>query len=219
MKRSILSVAVLLAGTWSIVATQQGDFSTYSMLKPLTTILVVLIALFSFTGENKTYNTYITIALGFCLVGDVFLLYQDYFLWGLASFLVAHIFFTYAFSTIYGFSRKFLSLIALSTVYISYFLYLQPHLKAYTLPVAIYMIAIIIMNWQAVELYCRSNKKVYLLIASAAVLFTFSDSMIAYDKFKEPFRLADLSILSTYWLAIYIFAFTSYFVKNKSSLE
>ena len=214
-KRLILSFAVLFTGIWAMAASQQGDFSTYRVLKPLTTILIILIALFSLTKENKIYNRYITIALCFCLLGDVLLLYDEYFLFGLTSFLVAHIFFTYACSTIYGFSRNFWSLLVLSSVYVAYFFYLKSDLKAYMLPVAVYMVAIIVMNWQAVALYLRDNKNTYLLIAFAALLFTLSDSMIAYHKFKAPFRLADFFILSTYWLAIYMFAFTSYFIKDK----
>ena len=35
--------------------------------------------------------------LFFCLVGDSFLLFESYFMWGLASFLVAHLIFLYAF--------------------------------------------------------------------------------------------------------------------------
>lgn len=137
MKRLILSFAVLVTAIWSMVASQQGDFSAYQVLKPLTTILIILIALFSFTSENKTYNKYITIALCFCLAGDALLLYKEYFLWGLASFLVAHLFFTYAFSTIYGFSRNFMPLFVLGIVCVPYFFYLKPGLGDYTIPVAI----------------------------------------------------------------------------------
>ncbi len=219
MKRYVLSFAVLLAAIWSIMASQQGDLSTYKVLKPLTTVLIIFIALVSFNKDNKIYNKYIVIALLFCLIGDIFLLDNAYFLFGLVSFLAAHLFFIYAFSTVHGFSRNFLSLIILSAVYVAYFLYLQSDLKAFALPVAVYMTAIIVMNWQAVELYLRDQKKTYLVIAIAAILFTFSDSMVAYNKFKAPFALADFSILSTYWLAIYTFAFSSYFVKNRPPLS
>ena len=219
MKRYVLSFAVLFAAIWSIMASQQGDLSTYKVLKPLTTVLIIFIALVSFNKDNKIYNKYIVIALLFCLIGDIFLLDNAYFLFGLVSFLAAHLFFIYAFSTVHGFSRNFLSLIILSAVYVAYFLYLQSDLKAFALPVAVYMTAIIVMNWQAVELYLRDQKKTYLVITIAAILFTFSDSMVAYNKFKAPFALADFSILSTYWLAIYTFAFSSYFVKNRPPLS
>ncbi len=215
MKRMVLRVAVLLTGIWSIAANQQGDAGTYQVLKPLTTVLIILIAWFSRNGENKIYNRYIITALCFCLAGDILLLNNNYFLFGLASFLVAHIIFTYAFSTIHGFSRNLWPLLVLSIVYISYFLYLMPGLKTYVLPVAIYLVAIMIMNWQAIGLYLRDHKRVYLLIAFAAIIFTVSDAMIAYDKFKEPFSGAAVLILSTYWLAIYVFASTSYFIRTK----
>ncbi|MCY7327694.1 MAG: lysoplasmalogenase, partial [Saprospiraceae bacterium] len=85
MKRSMLSFAVLIAGIGAIAASQQGDFSTYKILKPLTTVLIIIIALFSFNRENKIYNKYIIIALIFCLTGDIFLLKSDYFLCGLVA--------------------------------------------------------------------------------------------------------------------------------------
>ena len=215
MKRSVLSFAVLIAAIWSMVSAQQMDASAYKVLKPLTTILVILIALFSFNQENKTYNKYLTVALLFCLAGDIFLLNNQYFLFGLASFLLGHLVFIYAFSTISGFSRNIVPLIILLILCIPYFLYLKPGLGDLTTPVAVYMSVIIIMTWQAISLYFKEKQRAHLFIALGAVLFMLSDSLLAFNKFKATFAMADFAILSTYWLAIYTFAYSSYFVKNK----
>ena len=216
MKRSMLSFAVLIAGIGAIVASQQGNFSAYKILKPLTTVLIIIIALFSFNRENKIYNKYTIIALIFCLIGDIFLLKSAYFLFGLVAFLMAHLFFTYAFSTINGFSRNFKPLIVLSAICGAYFFYLKPGLGDLTIPVAVYMAVIIIMTWQAISLYFQDQQKTYLLIACGAICFMLSDSLLAYHKFKAPLAWADVLILATYWLAVYTFAFTSYSAKNRA---
>ncbi len=216
MKRIILSFAVLITGIWAIISSQQGDFNTYKILKPLTTVLVIIIALLSFTEENKIYNKYTIIALFFCLTGDIFLLKSAYFIFGLVAFLIAHLFFTYAFSTINGFSRNFKPLIVLSIICLAYFFYLKPGLGDLTIPVAVYMSVIILMTWQAISLYFKDPQKVYLFIGCGAICFMLSDSLLAYNKFKAPFALADVLILATYWLAVYIFAYSSYFVKNRA---
>ncbi len=215
MKKSILCAAILISGSWAIFSSQQGDSNSYHILKPLTTVLIVGMALFSMTSENKIYSHYLITALCFCLLGDIFLLNELYFLFGLSAFLIAHMVFTYAFSMVYGFYKKVSPLIILFLVCGSYFLYLKPGLKSYTLPVAIYMTAIIIMTWQAVGLFIRNRQRAYLLIAIGGVLFTLSDALLAYNKFKQPFVLADVLILATYWAAIYLFAYASGFVVLK----
>lgn len=66
-------------------------------LKPLCTIsILAYLLLFRNTAINS-FSKRIGIGLFFCLVGDTFLLFESYFIWGLASFLVAHLIFLYAF--------------------------------------------------------------------------------------------------------------------------
>jgi uncharacterized membrane protein YhhN len=63
-----------------------------------------------------------------------------------------------------------------------------------------------LMVWQAIGLHLNDPKGNFLMVAVAAVLFAFSDSIIAYDKFITALNWAGILILSTYWLAIYLLA-------------
>ena len=68
------------------------------------------------------------------------------------------------------------------------------------------------MNWQALSLVITSHELIFIGIAIASVLFSFSDAVIAYNKFKSPFKIAEILILSTYWISIYIFTIAGLYV-------
>jgi len=216
-KKTTLSIAAFITAVWAMLARHQEATTLFQVLKPLTTILIMVIAFLSINPDNKTYSRRLIAALGFCLLGDVLLLEENYFLFGLAAFFIAHLVFTFAFSQVMGFYKNLLPLFLLVIICGTCFLYLQPGLGALTLPVAAYMTVLIVMNWQAIGLFLRQRQHPYLLLAVGALLFTLSDSLLALAKFKAPFPLADVSILTTYWLAIYLFAYSSFFVKNATA--
>ncbi len=215
MKKTLLPIAILISGAWAILSSYQGNFNIYQILKPLTTILIIGLALLS-VNTDKTYSRSLITALVFCLLGDILLLNEGYFLFGLSAFLIAHVVFTYAFSRMYGFYKNYLPLLVLVAVCGSYFLYLKPGLQDFTIPVAVYMTAIIIMAWQAIGLYLQDRQRAFLYIAMGALLFTLSDALLALNKFKQPFVLADMLILATYWGAVYLFACSGGFVKKST---
>lgn len=215
MNKLLLPCIILITACWAIIAREQGNFAYFQVLKPLTTILIISMALMSANQENKIYNKYLLIALCFCLAGDILLLKEQYFVFGLAAFLIAHIVFIYAFSTVYGFSRNYKPLIVLMAVCVPYFFYLKTGLGALLVPVAVYLAAIMTMGWQAIALYLKDRQTAFLFIAIAAILFMLSDSLLAFDKFVKPFPWAGILILFTYWLAIFTLAFTCGFVKIK----
>ncbi|NIN65212.1 MAG: lysoplasmalogenase, partial [Anaerolineae bacterium] len=67
--------------------------------KPLTTFLILLMALVSPGATTSLYRGAIVLGLAFSLVGDVFLMLpSDRFLLGLISFLLAHMAYIGAFS-------------------------------------------------------------------------------------------------------------------------
>lgn len=68
------------------------------------------------------------------------------------------------------------------------------------------MLIILFMAWQGIGMYLKERTTAFAFIAIGVLLFMFSDSMIAVNKFKTPFELSGLVILSTYWLAITLIA-------------
>jgi len=205
LKIGILSFAALISAVLAITFRQQQSIKLYSIFKPLTTILIITIAIAIYQNAPNTYTTFILVSLGFSLIGDIFLINEKYFLYGLSSFLVAHIGFTIGFTSINGFCWNVLPIAVLIFIGVTFYLYLRKDLHKFSIPVAIYIIVILIMNWQAIGLLYFKQSFTFWGIAFASILFSFSDSIIAYNKFKTPFKTAEIIIHSAYWVSIYIF--------------
>ena len=194
----------MLSALVAIFLDYQGS-TWYMTLKPLTTILVILLVVLT-KNTHAGYRTTLLIALYFCLLGDVLLLNQDYFVYGLGSFLLAHLLFARGFIMLGGFQKNVIALTVLLIVGIALFTWLYPDLGALKYPVAAYVLVILFMAWQGIGLYVQEKTTAYGFIALGVVLFMFSDSMIAIDRFKAPFELSGVVILATYWLAIALIA-------------
>jgi hypothetical protein len=72
------------------------------------------------------------------------------------------------------------------------------------------------MNWQAISLSTDKKQNNIQMLGVAALLFSFSDGVIAYDKFVEPLTYSSILILPTYWMAISIFTFMGYRIKKNA---
>lgn len=205
MITNLLLAAIVLSAILAIYFKQTGNTSYFALFKPLTTILIIGLSVIFNLEEGTHYGWIITSGLLFSLVGDICLLKEKRFVQGLGAFLVAHIIFTYAFASLHGFQLNYLVLLAFVLIGGLYFNFLRSSLKEFALPVALYFIAIIVMNWQAVSLSVLEQGNVFYWIGIGSILFTFSDAVIAYNKFIKPFKLAQVLILSTYWSSILIF--------------
>ncbi|MGB1037351.1 MAG: lysoplasmalogenase [Bacteroidia bacterium] len=206
---SILAAILALA---SIVVKVIGKQKYYDILKPLTSICILVIA---FIVHRETSSVYSSVMIGgicLSLIGDVFQLRESRFVHGLAAFLFAHLFFALGFISIYGFYTGIAPLIGLLVIGLYYYSTLQSSLGKYRLPVLVYILVIIIMNWQATGLAITGDGLPFLMICIASLLFSFSDAVIAYDKFKRHFSSAQIWILSTYWIAIYVFVIAGLYV-------
>lgn len=209
MKIYITSFIILVSASLAIYSDTVGLSLVYNASKPLTTILILFLA-FNFNKEtDKKYINLILSALVFCLMGDTFLLNEAFFLFGLAAFLLGHILFFLAFRKVYGLSNHILSLLIYGLLGIVYVSYLSDNLNQLLIPVIVYAVAIVLMNWQAYFLYRSEKTYKHLLICIGALLFMFSDSILAYNKFVQSIYLSPLLILSTYWMSIYLIAYST----------
>ena len=209
MKYRSIKILSLLSFISAIIAiyfryTEQIYF--YAIFKPLTTVFIIAIAAIIYRKQRTTFSAWISLALIFSLIGDVFLIGDQYFLYGLGAFFLAHITFIMAFTRIHGFLRNWVVLAFLMLIGGSYFYFLSGNLGNLLIPVFIYMSILLIMNWQVISLAFKEKTKLLFLLAIASLLFSFSDSVIAYTKFIKAFPYSEILILSTYWLAIYCFA-------------
>lgn len=208
----LLSLATLASAVLAIIYRQRSNFKLFSIFKPLTTTLIIVIALLIYKQNSNDYTSYMIIALILSLIGDIFLIRDKYFLPGLASFLIAHVFFTIGITNLYGFNYNLIPLFILILVGGFYFNFIKKDLKKFTIPVLVYITVILIMNWQAINLVVVHHKITFLAIAIASIVFSVSDAILAYDKFKKPFKSAEILILSTYWVSIFTFTIIGLYI-------
>ena len=181
----ILSLLTLISAVVAIYFRYAEVMTLYAIFKPLTTILIISIAALIYRKLRTAYTAWISIALVFSLIGDVFLIGDNYFLYGLAAFFLAHISFIVAFTRIQGFLRNWIVFAFLILIGSGYFYLLSGNLGNFLIPVFIYMSILLIMNWQVISLAFIEKTKLLFLLAIASLLFSFSDSMIAYNNLSS----------------------------------
>jgi uncharacterized membrane protein YhhN len=188
----------------------------FIVFKPLTTILIIAALLIYGNRRMPRYFVTLLLALVACLLGDVFLLNDDYFVYGLTAFLIGHLLFCYAFISLGGFKFYLTPLFILVGVSLSFYLYLLPTLGSFAVPVAVYNSVIVLMAWQGVNLLICNKSYFTGCIALAAVLFMVSDSVIAIDKFIMPFNWSSAIILPLYWLSISMLSYSGIAITHAS---
>jgi uncharacterized membrane protein YhhN len=182
--------------------------------KPLSTLLVILIAALAFTRPNvdATYSALVLAGLLLSLAGDVLLIFPSSraFTFGLVAFLCAHLAYIAAFvhvQTAYalGSNRpaEVISAAVLALVAGAVFGLLRPTLGKMKAPVVLYMLVISVMVHRALAtaLVYPTASPFPMLIVAGALLFYASDAILAIDRFKLGGAMprGHLLNLSTYY--------------------
>ncbi len=202
----MLSILALISGALHIRAEYFGPQKHIYLFKPLTMVFIILMAL-SLDPISDTYKIIILIGLLFSVGGDVFLMLpDDRFIPGLISFLIAHIFYIIAFAV-----EGDLPLVLWVAVPLLIFgggmmAILLPTLGEMKIPVMVYMLVILTMGWMAIGRWTDTEQTGSSLAAVGAILFMASDAVLAYNRFRQPFRLSRLVILGTYFSAQWLIA-------------
>ncbi len=207
----ILTVLVVISAALTISAEYHGPRRIVYLFKPLTTFCLILLALAPKYPVAPFYRYMIVAGLVCSLAGDVFLMLpSDKFIAGLLSFLIAHLCYIAAFvfagerTAVYAWAAPPLLL------YGGLMLWrLWPVLGRMRGPVIIYMLVILLMGLAALSRYVETKQNGSLLAALGAFIFIASDSILAVDKFRGRFRLAQLLILSTYFTAQWLIALST----------
>jgi uncharacterized membrane protein YhhN len=180
------------------------------IFKPL--IVPVLVAYFLSQTNHITngLKKWIFLALFFSWTGDILLMFQGeseiYFLAGLGSFLLAHIFYIVFFhqvrvrENIKSNAWLLLIVVIYYTILISW---LSPYLGDKKIPVRLYGIAISFMFMLAMHMLFIKKKAGGNWMMWGALLFIISDSVLAINKFYHSFGESGIIIMLTYGLAQY----------------
>lgn len=189
------------------------------LFKPLTTTLILLLALLGDNPPTDFYKWAIVAGLIFSLAGDIFLMLPNKFLPGLISFLIAHLCYIAAFASpvaelveapLTGPIKAPVAELVEALPFLLYgaavYIYLYPGLRKMKIPALVYMLAIITMAWQALGRWQQTDQTPALLAFIGALLFVASDTVLAVNRFRRPFSAAQLIIMSTYFTAQYLIA-------------
>lgn len=205
-KHWILLFVLVLAG--HITSMQVRNEELQMVFKPL--IMTVLIGYFDsrINSVTKGLAKWILFAMLFSMLGDVLLLFADrnelFFLLGLSSFLLAHIFyiiFFYRVKVIEKVQSKGWPLAVVAVYYAGLIWLLAPYLKDMKVPVLVYGIVISTMFMLAMHMLYISNKIAGKWMMTGALLFVVSDSVLALNKFYQLFDMAGVIIMLTYGAA------------------
>jgi uncharacterized membrane protein YhhN len=196
----------------------RSDQDQIYVFKPLSTLLVILVALLSFNlpDEQPAFTIWITAGLLLSLGGDVALMFESSraFLSGLVLFLLAHVVYAVAFTVPNGFHPQDLVVgLGLLVVAVAVYLYLRPGLGRLQGPVILYMVIICLMVNRAFSTFfgdAFTTTQAW-LITLGAVLFWLSDLVLAINRFRRPLKWEALGLYLYYGGQLLIALSPSYF--------
>ncbi len=179
----------------------------YLPTKPLIMLSLLAWAVFLPDSRVAERKPLFLAGLVFACIGDIFLMFDDYFLHGLGAFLVMQILYISVFSReirrpgpLFPVLPKALVLIAalgliLATV--------MPHLldDALKIAVPLYAFTITVMTFAASLRNSDVSSFSFRLVAAGAVFFMISDTLIALNAFVGPVEHHHFWIMSTYMIA------------------
>jgi len=215
-----MSWAILASALLAITGSALGGDAIWLhyCFKPLTTLLVWGMVWRATAEGRLPYRKAILAALLLSLCGDVFLMLPMPFGFelGLASFLIAHLFFLRAFTRDAPLFGRRLPLILLLPLSLANLLVLWPGVgPGLQIPVVAYMLCLVAMTAQAVSRGLSLGTADGRLAAAGGIAFLISDTTLAYNKFHAPVPASALLVLGSYYAALYLIALS---VRQKSAI-
>lgn len=210
----LVALVALGAMAGKLLATGQvhsGWMWLHWSCKPLATTLIFALAWQAQPAVSLRYRRWILAGIAGSLLGDIFLMLpQDLFVPGLLAFLLGHLCFLIAFLGDSRFAaRPFLMLASLGYGAINLQLLWPSIAMPLRLPVVVYVTVLACMAGQAAvraRVFAMRRDALSVSATRAAIgamVFLLSDSLLAWNRFHAPIPLADMWVLSTYYLALW----------------
>lgn len=223
MKQKLLSIYIVFSFVYLLLIASNQEETTRYMKPFLMPILLFVVAL------SETFKTKILLlfALIFSWIGDVILLFAEkeavYFILGLLSFLLAHLFYIFLFYKQKNVSPKqqfnLKTKLGIGSILV-YFLImtftLVPKLGELKIPVLVYASVISIMLLIALIGNAIWKPIPYSAVLSGAIFFVISDSLLAFNKFHSPIQFASFLIMFTYIIAQFSIVWGVLYLNQKS---
>lgn len=203
---SVFVYLLLLAG--NIYGVETNSAAWVYATKPLLMPALAFLLFADVKAGRKGLFGWMLAGLFFSWGGDLLLMFQEkdplFFLLGLSSFLLAHVAYIVLFHRIRvleNIKANSWFLVIVVVYYAMLISWLSPWLGDMKWPVRVYGIVISFMCMLAMHVALLRNRMAAQLIFAGAVSFVLSDSLLAVNKFYEPFAHAGLAVMLTYGLA------------------
>lgn len=193
-----------------------GEAVELTILSDVTKPLIIpFLAAYYVAGTVPYRSKPLYIALLFCWIGDVSLMFvslnEIWFMIGLVAFLLGHLFYILTYrqhrsesseAELMPFQKMRFSLpVVLAGTGLVTILF--PVLGGLKIPVIIYATTIIVMVMNAIFRFGRTNNKSFWFVMLGAILFMVSDSVLAINKFLGAIEMGGVYIMLTYISAQY----------------
>jgi len=194
-----------------------GDITNIAILSDISKpLLIPFLGGYYMAGKSIYRSKPLLIALFFCWIGDVSLMFvglnSNWFMIGLAAFLVAHIFYIITYRQ-HRWESKENELLVPQKIRFSLpvvlagtglVVVLYPVLGTLQVPVMIYATALIVMVMNAIFRFGRTTPRSYWMTLAGAVLFMVSDGILAINKFMGTIEMGGVYIMLTYIVAQFL---------------
>lgn len=209
---------IAITVTLLVLAEFRDDRRQVYLWKPLSTLLIIVVALLSLLRPDARpgFTLWITAGLVLSLGGDVALMFRTdrWFRIGLVLFLLAHVVYAIGLTVYNGFHpQDLVSGAALLIVAVAVYLYLRPGLDSMQVPVLLYILIICLMVNRAISTFYGDtfNTTQAWLLTIGASLFWLSDLVLAVNRFRRPFRANRLGLFLYFGGQLLIALSPSYF--------
>lgn len=202
MRKNGLPMLIMLTGILYIFIIPSEPFHIKLIFKLIPMFLIIFYAFLQSPKQKTVTHWLILVGLFLCMIGDGTL---HWFVLGLTSFLIGHLFYIAGFATQFKFSWLRFSMIIPLILYgiffatnMSKYLHLNGN-EALILPVIFYIVAILFMALFAL----MTNNR---WVITGSILFVISDSILAWNKFIEDVLFSGPLIMITYYSAQFFIA-------------
>ena len=169
-------------------------------------MVILLLYFFSMSAGFPRWRWHVVLALIFSWVGDVCLIFSDWFVQGLIAFLIAHLFYIIAYHQTGAATGllKAADIVKVSVYGVILIAVIYPGLGQMLVPVLLYAGVLLAMVLWAHKRRNATNRQSFTLVATGAVLFAISDGMIAINKFAMAIPAERILIMSVYITAQFL---------------
>jgi uncharacterized membrane protein YhhN len=208
--KKVFLIGFIIAAFGEILSQVVPMDYVHMVCKPLLMVFLTGYYLSSVAREN--ISRALTIALVLSFAGDVLLMKENLFVPGLIAFLLAHVFYIFAYrqhqsdeteNALLGVQRIRLAFpVVLAGTGLVIILF--PVLGDLRIPVIIYALVLVLMALNALFRFGRTSSASFWLVFIGAVLFMVSDSFLAINKFLMPVEHGGVLIMATYVTAQFL---------------